>query len=98
MLKLRKTKKGAIIRAKVAACSDEFAVAGFDRWSSAFKIKVKSPAEKGKANLEIERKLGEITGCRAEIIKGRHSREKTIELQGNTEKAAEALEKALAEN
>ncbi len=98
MLKISKTNKGVIIKIKVNAQSDEFAVAGFDPWTETLKIRVKSPAKKEKANLEIERELSRITGCKAIIKQGKHSSIKTIELIGRQEKAIKALESLLNEH
>lgn len=51
----------------------------------ALKVKLKSPPDKGRANEELAVLLAELAGIRVSavsIIKGEHSREKTVALAG----------------
>lgn len=51
----------------------------------ALKVKIKSPPDKGRANEELALLLAELAGIRVSavsIVRGEHSREKTVALAG----------------
>lgn len=69
---------GLTLEIKVVPGSKEFRIVGFDSWSNALKIKVKSAPEKGKANKELTEKLEETLKAKVKILQGEHSSTKKI--------------------
>jgi uncharacterized protein (TIGR00251 family) len=53
---------------------------GFDDARQAYKIAVKAPPEKGKANLELMKFLKKLTGRDVIIVTGKTSRTKCVRL------------------
>ena len=51
---------------------------GFDKEKEAYRVEIKAPAEKGKANMELVRFFSRLTKKRARIIKGLKSKEKVL--------------------
>ena len=60
-----------------------------------FKIWIKEPPEKGKANKELIKYLKKITGIKISIVSGESSREKIIEFPTSREDFVERLERIL---
>ncbi|MBN2127674.1 MAG: YggU family protein [Candidatus Diapherotrites archaeon] len=69
-----------ILEVHVIPNSKEFKIIGFDSWSKALKIKIKSPPEKGKANKEVIDELKKEFNCGIEIINGLKTRNKKIKV------------------
>ena len=78
---LEQTGKGVLLRIKVLPGSGAFGALDYDERGSGLRIRVKSPPEKGRANLEIEKEFGKIFGKKATIVKGKKSRSKTVLLE-----------------
>lgn len=75
---LEQKENGTLLRVKVKASSEKFEVGETNPWRNHLKIKVSSPAEKGKANRELLNELKSILDRDVEIISGRKSREKKL--------------------
>lgn len=71
--------------------SDRSGMEGFDEWRKRIIIKIRSPPLDGKANKEVESLVRQITGCRAEIIRGHMGRQKTIIIHGDHEAIMSSL-------
>lgn len=65
----------------VKAGSKENKITGFDCQKKAWKIEIKAPAEKNKANIEIIKFLTKHTGKKVIITTGLASREKICEIK-----------------
>ena len=63
----------------VKANSKKNKILGFDEEKQAYRIEIKAPAEKGKANLEIIKFLSRELGFKVRIMSGLTSREKIIQ-------------------
>jgi len=92
MVKLTETKNGTILNIRVSPGRKAFEVRGFDSWRNLLLLSAKEPAEKGKANKEIEKELEGILGIKAGIIKGKRARNKSVLLHCTRDKALKALE------
>lgn len=62
----------------VKANSPKSGIAGFDENKQAYKINIKAPPEKGKANLEVIKFFKKLTKKNVKILSGLKSREKTL--------------------
>jgi len=93
--KLVEAKQGVLLPVLVSAEGKQFALVGFDEWANAFKVKVKSKAEKGKANQELVREIQKIFSAEAEIVKGEKSKQKTLLLKTTKKQAVECLSRLL---
>ncbi|MEW6294696.1 MAG: DUF167 family protein [Candidatus Diapherotrites archaeon] len=62
----------------VKPASSGFELKGFNEWNSFIEVKCRSPALKGKANLELEKELSKIFGAEVNIVKGFSSRKKKV--------------------
>ena len=65
-------------RVHVIPNSKRFEIGGYDPWRDAIKIKVKSPAEEGKANRELIKELKNLLGHEVMIKSGHRKRDKVI--------------------
>ncbi|MEO0292976.1 MAG: DUF167 domain-containing protein [candidate division WOR-3 bacterium] len=63
-----------------------------------FKIWIKSPPRKGKANIELEKYIRDVTGIRVKIVNGFFSENKTIEFDLEKDKFIKILEKLMRNN
>lgn len=77
---------------KVIPGRERFEVLGWDEGLNALKIKTKSPAQKGKANQEIEKELSKFFRSPVTLVSGLTSQKKRAFLEGKS--LEEALEKA----
>lgn len=80
-----KLSKGVILKLRVIPNSSAFKLLEFDETQNELRIKVCSPAQKGKANKEIIQKLGKIFGSKVKIIKGEKSNKKLVAVEANRE-------------
>ncbi len=64
------------------------------RESGEIAVRLKSKAQEGEANKELEKQLAKITGSPATITRGHKSREKQIAFQIADEQALELIKKA----
>ncbi len=76
---IRETEEGTVFRARINPNSGRF---GISREDGRVRINVKSPPRKGKANAEIVKELGKLSGREAVILKGLKSRDKLILVRG----------------
>lgn len=53
-------------------------ITGFDKGKNAYRVNIKAPAQKGKANKEIVKFFSRLLKKRIEITKGLKSREKIL--------------------
>jgi uncharacterized protein (TIGR00251 family) len=72
---IKETAQGVILTLKVKPSSGEFGFAGGV-------LKLKSPPEGGKANMEIVKGLKKLFGLEVSLLSGFKSREKLILIQG----------------
>ena len=79
------------ISVKVVPGSPEF---GIEESEGVWKVHVKAKAERNRANLELLREIGRITGCRARLLRGGTGRKKVIEVEGKEEEVLDRLRKA----
>lgn len=70
--------KGVILRVKVKTNSNRFEIKKINRWTGLLEIAVSKPAKKGKANLELIKRLEERFNKKVRIKTGRKSDEKTL--------------------
>ncbi|MFH1316542.1 MAG: DUF167 domain-containing protein [Candidatus Woesearchaeota archaeon] len=70
--------KESIFKVIVKPNSKENKIIGFDLEKNAYKISIKEPADKDKANKELIRFLSKYFKKRVSIIKGLRSKEKII--------------------
>ncbi|MFH1053758.1 MAG: DUF167 domain-containing protein [Candidatus Woesearchaeota archaeon] len=70
--------KESIFKVMVKPNSKENKIIGFDLEKKAYRISIKEPADKGKANKELIRFLSKSLKKRVAIIKGLKSREKIV--------------------
>lgn len=68
---------------KVVPSSSREGIAGW--LGDVLKIRVRAPAERGRANEAVERVLSEALGAPARIVAGRASARKTVEIAGVSE-------------
>ncbi|MBU0636155.1 DUF167 domain-containing protein [Candidatus Micrarchaeota archaeon] len=85
-----------VFKAKIIPNAKQFQVSGFYP-PCELKIRVCEKPIKGKVNLEIERELSKKLKSRVKIIKGIHSRNKTIQI-GLTEQTALERIQAITSN
>jgi len=74
----QKRENRALLRVRVKPGSKQFAVKGFDEWSSALEVRLREKPEKGKANYRLKKELEKILQARVEILSGQKSRQKTL--------------------
>lgn len=67
---------------------------GYDEWRKRMVLRVKAPPLDGRANKEVEETFREITGFPSKVTSGQVSRQKTVTVDGDPEKAKAALEAA----
>jgi len=58
--------------------SSKSRIIGFDENKQAYRVNIKAPAEKGKANMELIKFFSKLLKKKPEIIKGKTSREKLV--------------------
>ncbi len=81
------------IHVHVVPGSGKFSIVGWDTWRNALTIKLKNPAEGGKANKELVGTLSKIVGYPVEIISGHKSRDKVLAVQCDDKEFEEILKK-----
>lgn len=59
---LKQTKKGVIFNICVSPGKKGFKIKEYSKWNNSLNINTKQKPQRGKANKEIEKKLGEILG------------------------------------
>jgi len=91
----RTSERGAEVDITVSPNSDRQGTEGTDEWRKRLIVRVRSPPADGKANKEVEEYMRTITGCRAEIIKGHRSRQKTVMIYGDANEIIASLEGSL---
>lgn len=86
-------KDGTFVRVEVSPGSKKVGF-GYNEWRKAIEVKVKSPAQSGKANRELLKLLSDVLG-QAEIVSGEKSRVKTVKVSATKEEVLEKLERLL---
>ncbi len=82
-----------VFRVHVIPGSKQFGVVGWDHWRNTLVIKLKNPAEGGKANRELVEVLSSLLGCPVEIIRGATNRDKVISAECDDSKFREISQK-----
>ncbi len=77
-----KVEQDFLVNAKITANSKEFEVK-FDQEKNLLKIKLKSKAQKGQANKELQKKLKEFFETDIQIVSGEKSRQKKLLVKKN---------------
>ncbi|MDK2891924.1 DUF167 domain-containing protein [Methanohalophilus sp.] len=92
---IHETDTGVIIDFEVTAGSKTICVPGeYNAWRKRIEVKLTEKAQKGKANMQLIRKLSEIFGIPTSSISitaGAKSSQKTVYLEGLSKKKAEEL-------
>ena len=83
-LNLSETTAGIILTLKVLPKSKSFEIVGEDEWTLALRIRVSSPAEKGKANQEIVEQLSKKFNTQVKIVSGKKSTTKKVLIENLT--------------
>ncbi len=65
---------------KVVPSSSRDCIAGW--LGEALKVRVRAPAERGRANVSVEKLLSDALGVPVRIVKGQASARKTVEIPG----------------
>lgn len=65
---------------KVVPSSSRDCIAGW--LGEALKVRVRAPAERGRANVSVEKLLSDALGVPVRIVKGQASTRKTVEIPG----------------
>lgn len=81
----RMTGSGVELDITVSPRSSRSGVEGIDPWRKRLVVRVRAPPLDGRANREVEEIFEEITGCKASVVSGQTSRQKTVQLYGDTE-------------
>jgi len=76
--KLQKKGNCTLLKVHAKPGSKEFAVGGFDEWTSALEVRLCEKPEKGKANNQLKKELEKIFQTRVKIVSGQKSRQKTL--------------------
>jgi uncharacterized protein (TIGR00251 family) len=90
-LLVQKIETGVILRLRVISNSACFRLTGFDAAQNELRVKVCSPAHKGKANKELLKGLKKIFNSNVEIIKGNKSNKKTVLVHASREQVLATL-------
>ncbi len=88
-MNIRAGKNGVILEIKAVPGAQKNSICG--EHGGALKVKVAAPADKGKANRELEDFLADVFGISkssVEVVSGKASRQKQVLLRGMTQKAA----------
>lgn len=93
---LKKDKKFTILSFKIIPNSSEFRFMDFDSWSKRIRLKIKSPAIKGKANQEIIENLTKLFSTDVEIIKGQLNNQKEILIKLEKEQIMKIIQKQIS--
>ncbi len=75
-----KLKNSASVRIFVKPNSNKNELIGFNKEKNAYAVRVKTKAEKGKANIELIKFFSKLLKKKVEIVKGLKSREKVLRL------------------
>ena len=78
----KETPKGVIIKIRVVPNASTTGFAGINAWSDEIKVKVKRPADKGKANAALMDFFKNTFNTDVTLISGHTARHKTILLHG----------------
>jgi len=76
--------EGALIKVRVSAGADHFALEGFDEWTGELHVRLKSQPVKGRANKELLTELSRLFGTNVELVSGETSSRKKVLVPGKT--------------
>ena len=79
---LRESKEGTLIEIRVVPGSKSSGLS-YESWEKRLKVRVSSPAVKGKANREVVAIFSELLGG-CELVSGLNSRKKCLLIRGRT--------------
>jgi len=85
-------KKGVVLNIHAHAGKPDFKIKGFSKWQNAIEVEVKAFPQKGNANAEIEKKLGEFFQASCTLLSGFSSSKKRVLVNAELKKVAEKLE------
>ena len=88
---LVETAKGTIVPVQAVPQGSKFAVVGFDEWNRALKVRLRSKAEKGKANKELAEGLKKAFNAEVEIVSGKKARLKKVLVHAPKERVLKSL-------
>lgn len=88
---MAETGQGVFLQVMVSTEGSEFALIGFDEWANALKVRLRSKAEKGKANQELVEKLEKIFNAKVEVLNGKKSRKKRLLVKASKQHVLECL-------
>lgn len=88
---VRRTADGLEIDINVSPRSDRSGPKGVDEWRKRVSISVKAPPLDGRANREVEEFFHEMTGCGCRVVRGKTSRQKTVEISGSYDEILNSL-------
>lgn len=89
---LVETRQGTLMPVHVILGSKEFAVLGVKEWTG-LNVRLKSKAEKGKANQELVKKMRQFFSAEVELVQGKASRQKRLLVKAGKEKVLQCLSK-----
>ncbi|HDD59492.1 YggU family protein [Thermoplasmatales archaeon ex4484_36] len=89
------------VEVEVKPSGKRSAVTGYDPWRGAFRVEVRAPPVKGRANSEVEEILAELLLVRrasVRVVGGATSRHKVVEVEGlSDEEISSRLKRACGE-
>ena len=92
----RKGEHGYLLDLEVKPGSKTSGFKGYDEWRKRFILNVRSPAQEGRANKEVEKLVKNILGAASvRIVSGKMSHSKTLALELGDAKADEIEKKLL---
>jgi len=83
--------EGFTLNLEVSTNAGAFEIVKFNAATNSLKVRVKSPPEKGKANVELEKKLSKAFKAPVRIVSGRTSKRKKVRVEGNKLKVVTEL-------
>lgn len=89
---IRQTEDGCDIDVLVSPRSNRNGPEGVDEWRKMLILRVKAPPLDGRANKEVEETMTQITGFKCKVIRGQTSRQKTVHIDGPSDKIIPKLE------
>lgn len=88
----RSTDGGLEVDLLVSPRSSRSGIEGIDPWRKRLIVRVRAPPLDGRANKEVEEVLSEASGCKAQVIAGQTSRQKTAVVYGDADAICSRLQ------
>lgn len=83
--------RGILVKVKVVTNADSFEICSFNEWTDRLKIRVSSPASKGKANQELVDRLSSFFNSNVKIFNGSRSSKKKLLIEDDSSKTIEKI-------